>query len=284
MAAVSGLPESRSTPVPTRSIGFFTDPLLATQIQIRRLSCSFRIQLLLALFASASCLSATTPQPAGMSLLLQIKANSFPPNPSTYDSIPPSHSTRFLLVTRVMRQAPVTAARRSTPRRYLPFVYVACAVRCAAADIFTQGMEFSALGQRMVKPVMHHSKTCARFNTALRMSIDLKSAVKVAGVMTQGRNSDCGCNQVRVHLSSAIELVQRMKCSSFLRMQMINSFFSLPICNALQWVNRFSIDYSTDNSKWDSLGNFPGLRQLLIPQQLISSQRLYRQRRSRLSA
>jgi len=51
------------------------------------------------------------------------------------------------------------------------------------------------------------------------MSIDLKSAVKVAGVMTQGRNSDCGCNQ---------------------------------------WVNRFSIDYSTDNSKWESLGNFPG--------------------------
>jgi hypothetical protein len=66
--------------------------------------------------------------------------------------------------------------------------------------MFTQGMEFSALGQRMVKPFVHHSKTCALFNAPLRMSIDLKSAVKVAGVMTQGRNSDCGCNQVRVHL------------------------------------------------------------------------------------
>jgi hypothetical protein len=31
-----------------------------------------------------------------------------------------------------------------------------------------------------------------------RMSIDLKSTVKVAGVMTQGRDSSCGCNQVRV--------------------------------------------------------------------------------------
>lgn len=51
------------------------------------------------------------------------------------------------------------------------------------------------------------------------MSIDLKSAVKVAGVMTQGRDSSCGCNQ---------------------------------------WVSRFSIEYSTDNSNWVSLGNFPG--------------------------
>jgi len=51
------------------------------------------------------------------------------------------------------------------------------------------------------------------------MSIDLRSAVSVAGVMTQGRNSDCGCNQ---------------------------------------WVNRFSIDYSNDNVNWVSLGNFPG--------------------------
>lgn len=51
------------------------------------------------------------------------------------------------------------------------------------------------------------------------MSIDLRSAVSVAGVMTQGRNSDCGCNQ---------------------------------------WVNRFSIDHSNDNVNWVSLGNFPG--------------------------
>ncbi len=28
------------------------------------------------------------------------------------------------------------------------------------------------------------------------MSIDLKSSVTVAGVVTQGRNSNCGCNQV----------------------------------------------------------------------------------------
>ena len=88
----------------------------------------------------------------------------------------------------------------------VPFVNVTCSVRCAAADMFTQGMEFSALGQRMVKPFMHHLKPCALFNAPLRMSIDLKSAVKVAGVMTQGRNSGCGCNQVSVHLASAMQL------------------------------------------------------------------------------
>jgi hypothetical protein len=75
-----------------------------------------------------------------------------------------------------MRQTPDTAARRSTPHKLVVVELVVC-----------------VLNFRVLKPPQGWSSLRSGSGW---MSIDLQATTRVAGVLLQGRNSNCGCNQV----------------------------------------------------------------------------------------
>ena len=85
------------------------------------------------------------------------------------------------------------------------------------------------------------------------MSIDLQATTRVAGVLLQGRNSACGCSQVRPQSNSNSWIILPLPITAYL-----HDAGSLSSCNALQWLTRVQIFTSPNNIDWIEQGTFAG--------------------------